>query len=268
MNANNNEQHQIFQKQQKHGKHGGHGSHKGQDNHDNHERWLISYADFITLLFAFFVVMYATSTNNIEKQKSFENSVRVNLNLGASGTGHDSRTDSLKEAVSELARPIEGFPKSQDPKELEEYIEKELDQKLAPAMKNQAIASIRHDLLGLRITLAASAFFPVGSAKLIKEALPALDRVADILKQTSRRIVIEGHTDDQPFLGPNGETNWELASNRATSVVRYLIKVHRLSPKRMTAISYADQKPLIENTDQESRAKNRRIELLLVNEGG
>jgi chemotaxis protein MotB len=241
---------------------------KRHEEHEGHERWLISYADFITLLFAFFVVMYATSTNNVEKQKSFEKSVRANLSLGLSSGGAGSHSDSLKEAVSELNRPIEGFPKSQDPRELEEYIEKELDRKLAPAVKNQAIAGIRHDFMGLRITLAASAFFPVGSAKLIRESLPALDRMADILKQTDRRIVIEGHTDDQPFVGTNGETNWELASNRATSVIRYLIKIHQLDPKRMAAISYADQKPLVENADPESRAKNRRIEVLLVNEGG
>lgn len=230
---------------------------KRHEEPENHERWLISYADFITLLFAFFVVMYATSTNNVEKQKSFEDSVRATLNLGSSLGSNVGTNSAAGKGKSEI-------PQDED---LDEYVERELEKRFPKAAKDQSIAGVRHDLMGLKITLAASAFFPVGSAKIKKEALPALDRVGEILKRSERKIIVEGHTDDQTYVGPSGETNWELASNRATSVVRYLIKIHRLDPHRMAAISYADQKPLAANDTEENRAKNRRIEILLVADG-
>ena len=231
---------------------------------ENHERWLVSYADFITLMFAFFVIMYATSNNNPEKQKKFEDSVRVNLKIEGSKASQSGQN--ITDIVPELANPIDGFTKSQDPRDLENYVGKELSKKIPADVKNQSITGIKHDVMGLRITLAASAFFPTGSSKLKRESLPVLDEVAEILKQTSRKIIIEGHTDNINYLGPNGETNWELASNRAASVVRYLVKIHKLDSKRMAAISYADQKPLVENNDEAGRAKNRRIEILLANE--
>lgn len=232
--------------------------------HENHERWLVSYADFITLMFAFFVVMYATSNNNEEKQKKFEDSVRANLSLGAAPRVKNQSPGALSETIQELANPIEGLPKAAG--EAEEFIEKELNQKLPSTLKAQTISGIRHDAMGLRITLAASAFFAVGNSKLKRSSLPVLDQVANVLKQTSRKVIIEGHTDDTPFIGTDGDTNWELASNRATSVVRYLVKVHRIDPKRMAAISYADQKPIVPNTSEDNRAKNRRIEVLIAND--
>lgn len=240
---------------------------KRHEEHENHERWLVSYADFITLMFAFFVIMYATSNNNEEKQKKFEDSVRVNLRLGAAqsaaGQGKDSGAAAL---VPELAHPIEGFPPSKDPQAVEDYVDKEIEKKIGNEKKQKLIPSIKHDLMGLRITLAASAFFPVGQYKLKRESLSVLDEVAGILKQTQRKVIIEGHTDDLPFVGEQGETNWELASLRATSVIRYLIKVHQIDPQRLAAISYADQKPIVENSSEENRAKNRRIEVLILDE--
>ena len=232
--------------------------------HDNHDRWLVSYADFITLMFAFFVIMYATSNNNEEKQKKFQDSVRADLNLSAGGSGRGQSQNALSDTVQELAQPIAGFPK--DGAEAEDYVEKELDKKISSQQKNAAIPGVHHDVMGLRITLAASAFFPTGSAKLKREALPVLDQVAEILRQTPKKVIIEGHTDNIAFEGPNGETNWELASNRANSVVRYLVKVHKIDPKRMAAISYADQKPIVPNISEENRAKNRRIEVLIAND--
>ncbi len=231
---------------------------------ENHERWLVSYADFITLLFAFFVVMYATSSNNEEKQKKFEDSVRKNLKLAYVGQGGESGPVTGAEAyVPELARPIEGFPKQGGAEEVQDYVGRKLNKSLDGSEK-ESISKVHHDLIGARIALAASTFFPIGSNKLKLSSLKILDKVADILKETDRKVIIEGHTDDTPIVSDKIDSNWELASLRATSVVRYLIKYHQIDPARLAAISYADQKPLVANDSEINRAKNRRIEILIV----
>jgi chemotaxis protein MotB len=96
--------------------------------------------------------------------------------------------------------------------------------------------------------------------------LKSLDEIADLIKDSDKKIIIEGHTDNTPISGGGFESNWELASLRATSVVRYLIKYHKISPRQLAAISYADQKPIADNSSEVGRAKNRRIEVFITNE--
>jgi chemotaxis protein MotB len=112
-------------------------------------------------------------------------------------------------------------------------------------------------------------FSPSGGAKLRRPALGSLDKIAQILKRAPNRVIIEGHTDDTPVAsGSDFDSNWELASIRATSVVRYLVKVHGIDPGRLSAVSYADTRPLAPNNSEDSRARNRRIEILIVNGDG
>jgi len=228
------------------------------------DRWLVSYADFITLLFAFFVVLYATSTQNQEKEKKFESSIRSKMHLAVIPGGQGAQTTGGM--VGPLIEPLDLFQqKNVGNGEMQEYVEKLLDKNLTPEEKKQAIGGISHDAVGVRISLAASTFFPSGGAKLRRPALGAMDKIAKFLKAAPNKIVIEGHTDDEPVTGTEYESNWELGSSRATSVVRYLIKVHGFDPARLSAISYADTRPLVPNTTPENRSKNRRIEILIVN---
>ena len=234
---------------------------RGHEEHENHERWLVSYADFMTLLFAFFVVLYATSTQNIEKEKTFEKSMRQQFRMAMGGQGTSSNV-SQNNAIMD---PINIFEnKNVGNGELEDYVEKLLAKNMSEEERKLAIGGLRHDSVGVRISLAAATFFPSGSPKLRLPALRSLDKVAEILKKTNNRLIVEGHTDDQKVVGGQYGSNWELASLRATSVVRYLIKYHGIDPKRLAAISYADTKPLTPNVTDEARAKNRRIEILIV----
>lgn len=238
---------------------------KKHEEHENHERWLVSYADFITLLFAFFVVLYATSTQNEEKEKKFEESIRANLKF-AGAIGGEANTGAGP--LGQLFDPLEMIQKRRiGNEELEDSVDRLLEKNMSKEERQSAISGIHHDNTGVRIRLAASTFFPSGSAKLRLPALKSLDKVAQILKLANRNIVIEGHTDDQVLTGGNLESNWELASLRATSVVRYLIKYRSLDPKKISAASFADQRPIVENTSEENRAQNRRIEILIVNRG-
>lgn len=235
---------------------------KKHEEHESHERWLVSYADFITLLFAFFVVMYATSSNNEEKQKKFEDSVRAELKLGMVGSGSRSAGESGGESL--LPDLLEGFPKRGGPTEAEDYLVRQLKKKMTKEEFEKSVTLVRHDSIGARISLASSSFFPSGEAKLKYSSLKTLDHVASLLKETDRRVVIEGHSDNVPVRSGPFESNWELSSLRATSVVRYLVKYHGIDPARLSAVSYADQKPLAPNDSEENRARNRRIEILIV----
>ncbi len=238
------------------------------EEHENHDRWLVSYADFITLLFAFFVVMYATSTNNQDKQKSFEKSVRMNLKLSGGGEGADTDAgQGLLGAGSEnkdVIIPLEGFPKGKGPGETQDYINRFVEKKMDATTK-ESIQNIRHDAVGVRISLASAQFFNAGGTKLKVTSLKTLDAIAALLKESDRKIIIEGHTDNTS-VGKNSpfETNWELGALRATSIVRYLLKYHQFDPKRLAAISYADTRPLKSNDTDENRSQNRRVEIYIV----
>lgn len=233
---------------------------------ESHDRWLVSYADFITLLFAFFVVMYATSNNDKEKQKSFEKSVRVNLKLKGDNSGSAGAQEGNVggETAGETLIQLDGFPARGVPIEAEQYIGRVIDKKLDGAEKEK-VQQLRHDALGVRIALTSSQFFLPGGTKIKKNALSALDKIAEILEETNKKIVIEGHTDNIP-VAPNAqyESNWELASLRATSIVRYLTKYHKIDSNRISATSYADTRPLKSNDSEEGRSQNRRIEIYLV----
>lgn len=236
------------------------------EEHENHERWLVSYADFITLLFAFFVVMYATSTANEGKQKDFEESIKSKMHIVAvmGGKGTPSAKETIDNELSDLRTPLGDYPKHGGPAETADYVERSLDKSMSPDQKKNTIQKISHDAIGARVSMTSSTFFESGSAKLKRSAITTLDRVAEVLKKTNQRVIIEGHTDNTPISDPQFPSNWELAGTRASAVIRYLVKVHKLDPKRLVSISYGDQKPLAPNDTEENRAMNRRIEILIV----
>ncbi len=235
---------------------------KKPEEHENHERWLVSYADFITLLFAFFVVLYATSSQNIEKEKKFEDSIKASFKL-AGGFGEVNQSGAK---FGQVFDPFDMIQKKDiGTTELEDSLARILKKNMSEEEQKQTISGIRTDKNAVRITLAASTFFQSGSAKLRLPALKTLDKIAKILKLTGRPVVIEGHTDDLVLAGGNFESNWELAGARATSVVRYLIKYQGVNPKLLSAASFGEQKPVAPNDSEENRDKNRRIEILIVN---
>ena len=237
--------------------------------HENPERWLVSYADFITLLFAFFVVMYATSTNNVEKQKQFEKSVREEMHLTASGSGatgtEGSGSNPLTDTLRQLNQPIGELPKHPSPKELKDYVERKISTEALKGFKD-SVTQVKHEWFGVRVSLASSTFFDPGTYKLKRSSLSALDSFFSEFKTRDSRIIVEGHTDNVPVSSGKVESNWELSSLRATSVVRYLIKYHNYSPGMITAAAYADTKPIVNNDTDENRQKNRRIDILLISD--
>lgn len=233
---------------------------KRHEEHENHERWLVSYADFITLLFAFFVVLYATSSADQAKQKEVETSIKASFG-GMGGQGDDLQAMRNRRYIRELDGAFP--PKSASAIEVQNYVENRLEEEMGDD-KDETVTGVRHDVMGVRIQVAAEKLFPSGSAELLADSMSALDKLGRMLKDSDRRIIIEGHTDDEPIKNEKFPSNWELSASRATKIVRYLVARFKIPASRLAAVAYADQKPVVPNTSDANRTRNRRIEILIV----
>ncbi len=237
--------------------------------HENHDRWLVSYADFITLLFAFFTVLYATSQADLKKQEEFEQSFKkqfAGFVSSGNGVGQGHEVDEFNPKNTAFVKlPIERFPASgSGAREVEDHVERRLERDLPEAERKETVTGLQHDAVGVKIQLAANKLFPSGSAELKPESALALDRIGQLLKDANRKLIIEGHTDDLPIKNEKFPSNWELSAARATKIVRYLAARHKISPAQMVPVAYADQKPVVPNDSESNRARNRRIEIKIV----
>jgi chemotaxis protein MotB len=253
---------------------------KKHEEHENHERWLVSYADFITLLFAFFTVLYATSQADEQKQEKFEKSVRAQFagfGLGmmgmGTGSGPGNGGPSQFSMYDQQSNPAfapsnsQGFPgQGSSVGSVKDAIEKRLESAMDELEKDAVVTDVYQDQLGVHIQLAAAKFFSSGSADIRVDSLSSLNKISQILKEAAlsgHSVVIAGHTDNEPVKTERFPSNWELSASRATKIVRYLILRHGIAADRLSAVAYADQRPLAPNISEENRSKNRRIEVLV-----
>ena len=233
-------------------------------DHDNHERWLISYADFVTLLFAFFVVMYSISSVNEGKYKTFSNSLSIAFasRPGSASTGiaPNQQEQMLKALVdNRTARMGEQQRKIQERmKKLESGISQ-----VMLSMINQGLVGVSQSKRGVVIDISASSLFKTGDATLQPEVLDVLQQVAAVLSREDQSIEVEGHTDDVPIKTVQFPSNWELSSARASSVTRMLID-NGVQAKRLSVVGLADNQPLVPNDSPENRAKNRRVTITIL----
>ena len=250
-------------------------------SHGNHDRWMVSYADFITLLFAFFVVLYASS--QVDKRKVGKLALAIQVafqEMGvfqASTTGvpidtskpmpfstaqaieNTERTASLGRIVS---RPGGGLGTGVENGDLAQ-LQSELETALAPEMKRQEIAMHR-EADGLVISLREVGFFESGSAQMKTASEAAFDRIANMLRLRDYHLQIEGHTDDAPIHNSQFSSNWELSTSRATEIVRLLIVREGFSPDRLSAAGYAEYHPVATNLTIEGRGMNRRVDIVIL----
>jgi len=225
-------------------------------DHENHDRWLISYADFITLLFAFFVVMYAISAVNESKYRVLANS------LG----------DAFGRApvVGEAPPPPPSLPgqssrTSPNVQEEQAHMTKmasTLLDVMAPLVKEGKVR-VTQSRRGVSIEINANVLFEPGRAELQPGSLTVLRAVADKLRNEPFNLEITGHTDLLPISNSVFASNWELSAVRATSVVRLLAE-NGIAPERMLAIGREASKPIAPNNTPEGRSRNRRVELMIL----
>jgi chemotaxis protein MotB len=254
--------------------------------HANHERWLVSYADFITLLFAFFVVMFATSHADKDKQKVVSAAVKEAINEGTFvttiagflGKSKDNQAIHLREA-----KPYEGSPTA--PKNPERRDEKgpKADGSAAKAAVGELIPTLQaltgdlhqeikagklHVSLeprGLVVSMKEAAFFPAASDAINHDAYPMIGKVADSIRKLKNPVRLEGHTDSVPIRSARFPNNWSLAAARSIALLELLEQKYGIDRTQMAVAGYADTVPIADNETPEGRAKNRRVDIIVLN---
>jgi chemotaxis protein MotB len=253
-------------------------------SHANHERWLVSYADFITLLFAFFVVLYASS--QVDKRKVGKLAMAIQVAFQEMGVFQASTTEvpidvaapmpfSTVQAIENTDRTaslgrIASHPDGSLGTSIENgdlaQLQKELETALTAEIKRKEIA-MRRDPDGLVISLREVGFFESGSAQMKATSQAAFDRIADMLCQRDYRLRIEGHTDNAPIHTAQFPSNWQLSTSRATEIVRLLIVRDGFGPDRLSAAGFAEYHPVATNLTAEGRGMNRRVDIVILSQG-
>jgi len=237
----------------------------------SHERWLVSYADFITLLFAFFVVLYATAQVNEKKQAAFSQSIddafRA-LGIFPSAMRRNQGAEGLESAQENAPIPMnivmgEDVLAPARVKSDLEQIGRELEQTLSNEVASHTV-SIEMGRDGLVISLREAGFFASGSAAPKPGTLATLRRIAAALSHTPYDLRVEGHTDNVPIHNEQFDSNWELSTARATNIARLLLGMNAIRADRLSAAGYAEFHPVAPNEIAEGRAKNRRVDLVVL----
>ena len=233
---------------------------KKHEEHENHERWLVSYADFITLLFAFFVVMYSVSSVNEGKYRTVSESIRTALNPVNSIPS--SRLPFTVGDAKPKMIPSESVS-SNDPviRRMREVMTR-----IAPNLKGDVseVKIVANGHGTIMISLPESILFQSGEARVRSEALPFLKALSEILIEMDRHIRILGHTDNVPIRTAQFPSNWELSAGRAVMVVRIFSELYGVPMTHLSATGLADAKPLVSNDTPEGRMKNRRVEIIVL----
>ena len=250
---------------------------KKRETHENHERWLVSYADFITLLFAFFVVMFASSQTDKAKMQAVSDSVQKALKgesfnsmvtailggaidtkgqgsaqmKGPGGVKKEVRTVDVKRdgQIAELLPSLQN-------------LSKELGSEIK-AGKLQINMGIR----GLVISFTQAALFPSGEDEIAKDFYPGIQKIADAIKQVPNPVRLEGHTDSVPIHNARFKSNWDLSAARSIALLELFVK-SGMPPERISIAGYADTAPVDNNDTEAGRQRNRRVDMVVLNETG
>lgn len=249
------------------------------EEHVNHDRWLVSYADFITLLFAFFVVMYSISSVNEGKYRVLSdtlgavfrdnprslNPIQVGkLSRGQGELSPEPGASDPSENILELP-PIElpiTPPIPEETIQTIDSISRLLDEALSDLIEDEDVI-IKKGEDWLELEIKSKVLFESGDSRLGNSAIPVIGKVANILNTSANPIQVEGFTDNNPINTPKFPSNWELSAARAASVV-HLLDRYGVKPSRMSAIGYGEFQPIADNSTEEGRQKNRRVVLVVL----
>lgn len=246
-----------------------------EDDEESADRWLVSYADFITLLFAFFVVMYSISSVNQGKYNELMSSMGTAF-TGGSASSHikinsklNSNTDSkLKGQQYSAVKPLPLThlynEKMRRERENMTHMGVDLANKLSPLINEGKVRVVQNNR-GIRIDINDSLLFSQGSADLAPAASGVLNEIAAMIKDNQRMIQVEGHTDNIAIHNDTFFSNWELSAVRASSIVRMLSEAG-IADFRLSALGFGSTQPISENTTVLGRAKNRRVSIMILYE--
>lgn len=223
------------------------------------DRWIISYADFVTLLFAFFTTLYAASTVDVTKLSGVAESMQTAFDTPAvpmapldgvaGGTGKSVLNSSGQVVDAQIA-----------------YVRSQVETELDEAIKAGQV-EVNRDRRGLVISIPETGAFPVGSDDLSPALEGVMARLAVALERLPNAIRIEGHTDDVPIHTPRFSSNWDLSAARAIRVVEILMARDAVSPDRLSVAGYGEYRPRVSNTTDGGRSRNRRVDIVVLNAG-
>lgn len=245
------------------------------DDGEHQDRWMVSFADFITLLFAFFVVMYSISSVNKGKYETFSESLDQALfhNEKVQKEAEPIQTGTIPTRIQPIELPNLVTVTEEEHQLSEEIMEEkrrlnevsdEFQRALQPFVESQLVGINKHDFW-VELEMNSELLFASGKAELSVKALPVLEKVAEVVRGVPNVINIEGYTDDVPISTGIYPSNWDLSSARATSVVKELIK-NNIPPTRLSAVGYGEFHPIADNTSEAGRFKNRRVVLVLMSQ--
>lgn len=231
------------------------GRKKKHEEHENHERWLVSYADFITLLFAFFVSMYAISSVNEGKFRILSESLAIAFNPALyTSTKMMEGPRFVREQRSHMDQEMRDMSTNNYARIQTALKELEREKKLSMIVDEQKIT--------IRIT--ESSLFEGASDELLPEAAPVLDEIGMVLKDLPNSIRVEGHTDNIPVNTVRFPSNWDLSSSRAVKILKFFHERLHYDPTKLSAVGYGEYRPIDSNETPAGRAKNRRVDILIL----
>jgi chemotaxis protein MotB len=270
------------------------------EEHENHERWLVSYADFITLLFAFFVVMYSVSSVNEGKYRVMSDSLiaafrsptralspiqmgsiakapavsavelppmAINRELekvrrGPVGGGAEGEAAASKSAAAAAVAAGASAAKAAAAQQALHKVANDLARAFESLIARDLV-TVREGRLWLEVEIRAAVLFDSGSARLKSDALPVVDQVVSILSGVPNSVRVEGYTDNVPIATNLYRSNWDLSAARAGSMVHHLLD-HGLDPQRLSLAGYGEYRPLVDNDSEQNRSRNRRVVLVVL----
>jgi chemotaxis protein MotB len=256
---------------------------KKHPEHSNHERWLVSYADFITLLFAFFVVLYSSS--QVDKRRVGQLALAIQVAFQQMGIFEASNTKPAlttsepmpfssvqlvensprNEALGRLVNSPQGELTNVPSRAAMDHLQSQLESVLAPEIKNHTV-TVSPTKEGIVVSLKEMGFFDSGSAAIRPEAVPVIGHFITVIQSLPVHIRIEGHTDNVPIHTARFDSNWELSTARATEMIKLFIARFSITPDRLSASGYGEYYPVASNDKPAGRASNRRVDLVLLND--
>ena len=243
--------------------------------HENHERWLISYADFITLLFAFFVVMFASSQTDKAKAQQVSESVKTAMEKGGVAAAVREVLGGTVDEKGKGNAQLKG-PGGSKPIVQKAQPEQKVIAELVPSM-NYLTKALEKDIKdgkievnleprGLVVSLHQATFFPSGESDVDPRTFDSIDKIAETIRKLPNAVRLEGHTDSVPIHTARFRSNWELSAARSIAVLDLLSGRYNIPRERMSIAGYADTDPLDSNETEEGRAHNRRVDVVILNQ--
>lgn len=255
---------------------------KKKEEHGNHERWLVSYADFITLLFAFFVVLYSSA--QVDKRRVGQLALAIQVAFQQMGIFQASNSKPAlmnsepmpfsnvqivenaerNDAIGRLVNSPQGELSNAPIREVMTNLQNQLESALSPEIKKHTI-TVTPTREGVVVSLKEAGFFDSGSASIRPDAIPTITNLIGVIRTYPVHIRIEGHTDNVPIHTARFDSNWELSTARATDMIKLFIARYGIAPNRLSASGYGEYYPVASNDTPEGRAQNRRVDLVLLN---